>query len=543
MGSGVQALPSRRDIASAWESPAAKAQFALLACLLAYLYGPILGRLVSQWSHDANFSHGFFVPAFSLYVLWDRREILARVILRPSWTGFWPLLAGLLCLIVGVLGAELYLSRVSLVPVLGGLVVLFLGWRLLKATTFPWLFLLLMIPPPALIFNQITFPLQIFASQAAANLLPLLGVPVLREGNVIHLPAMALEVAEACSGIRSLMSLVTLAVMYGYVLESRRSFRVLLALAAVPIAVAANSLRIVGTGLLVQYWDPDKAEGFFHTFSGWIIFVVSVALLFAVRRVLHWTLDRSLDRPVDGTLDQTTPQRLEPASPRDGGAKPSGGNPVMNLHSHPRFLLAMLPIALAAAFLHTRGQENPPAREPLSSFPRSIGARSGIDYTIPEDIREVLGNGDFLWRLYPDPSGAADVDLFVAYFASQRAGDTLHSPKNCLPGDGWFPIRSGEQEINAPGVAPFRANEYLVAKDSERRLVLYWYQAHNRAVANEYWAKFYQVADAVRYNRSDGSLIRITTPLAHNEPIENARQRLLQFVDQVTPQLGRYIPQ
>jgi exosortase len=296
MNSGVQALPTRQDIAAVWENPACKIQFAVLACLLASLYGSILARLASQWSHDANFSHGFFVPAFSLYILWDRRETLARLHLRPSWTGVWLLLAGLLCLMVGVLGAELYLSRVSVVPVLGGLVVLFLGWRFLRAAAFPWLFLLLMIPLPALLFNQITFPLQIFASQAAANLLPVLGVPVLREGNVIHLPAMALEVADACSGIRSLMSLVTLAVMYGYVLENRRSLRLLLALAAVPIAVAANSLRIVGTGLLVQYWDPDKAEGFFHTFSGWIIFVVSILLLFAVRRVLHCMLDRTLDR-------------------------------------------------------------------------------------------------------------------------------------------------------------------------------------------------------------------------------------------------------
>jgi exosortase len=269
------------------------AHFALIGCVLAYLYGSIFARLAAQWSHDPNFSHGFFVPAFSLYLLWDRRDILARIDRRPSWTGLWLLLAGLLCLIVGVSGAELYLSRVSIIPVLGGLVVLFLGWGMLRAAVFPWLFLLLMIPPPALIFNQITFPLQIFASRAAAGLLPLLGVPVLREGNVIHLPAMALEVAEACSGIRSLMSLVTLAIMYGYVLENRRLLRVLLALAAVPIAVVANSLRIVGTGLLVQYWDPDKAEGFFHTFSGWIIFVVSILLLFAVRRVLHSALDRN----------------------------------------------------------------------------------------------------------------------------------------------------------------------------------------------------------------------------------------------------------
>jgi len=297
MNSGVQALPFRQDSAAAWEDPTSKAGFAVLACILVYLYGSIFARLASQWSHDANFSHGFFVPAFALYVLWDRRETLGHVDRQPAWTGLWLLLSGLLCLIVGALGAELYLSRVSIVPVLGGLAALFLGWGFLRAAAFPWLFLLLMIPPPALVFNQITFPLQIFASEAAANLLPLLGVPVLREGNVIHLPAMALEVAEACSGIRSLMSLVTLAVMYGYVLESRRTLRVLLALAAVPIAVAANSLRIVGTGLLVQYWDPDKAEGFFHTFSGWIIFVVSILLLFAVRRILHLVFDRGMIGP------------------------------------------------------------------------------------------------------------------------------------------------------------------------------------------------------------------------------------------------------
>ncbi len=282
----------RQDVATAWEERTSKVQFALIACLLTFLYGPVFARLATQWSHDPNFSHGFFVPAFSLYLLWDQRRTLAHFDPQPAWTGLWLLVPGLLCFVVGTLGAELYLSRVSIVPVLGGLVALFLGWRFLHAAAFPWLFLLLMIPPPALVFNQITFPLQIFASQVAANLLPVLGVPVLREGNVIHLPAMALEVAEACSGIRSLMSLMTLAVMYGYVLEKRLGMRVLLAMAAVPIAVAANSLRIVGTGLLVQYWDPEKAEGFFHTFSGWIIFVVSILLLFAVRRVLHWVLDR-----------------------------------------------------------------------------------------------------------------------------------------------------------------------------------------------------------------------------------------------------------
>jgi exosortase len=314
MNPAVQAVPSRRDEAKAWEGRTSRVQLYVLVCLLAVLYGPVLSRLASQWSHDPNFSHGFFVPVFSLYILWQERARLSSLDHRPAWTGLWLVIPGLLCLMVGTLGAELFLSRASLLPVLGGLVALFLGWRFLGAVAFPWLFLLLMIPLPAILFNQITFPLQILASQIAANLLPLAGVPVLREGNVIRLPAMALEVAEACSGIRSLMSLVTLAIMYGYLLERRWQVRVLLALAAVPIAVAANSLRIVGTGLLVQYWDPEKAEGFFHTFSGWIIFVVSLLLLFAVRRVLHWLLDSSGEDSNHPDSQNQNPPASEPGS-------------------------------------------------------------------------------------------------------------------------------------------------------------------------------------------------------------------------------------
>jgi exosortase len=185
------------------------------------------------------------------------------------------------------MGAELFLSRLSLLIVLSGLIVLFLGWSFFRALLFPWAFLLLMIPIPAIIFNQITFPLQLLASKVASTTLPWMGVPVLREGNVIILPAMALEVAEACSGIRSLMSLATLAVIYGYLMERKFAVRILLAVASIPIAVAANSLRIVGTGLLVQYWDPEKAEGFFHEFSGWLIFAVSLVMLYLLHRVIR----------------------------------------------------------------------------------------------------------------------------------------------------------------------------------------------------------------------------------------------------------------
>ncbi len=264
----------------------------MLTILVGRLYSAILARLAQQWWHDPNFSHGVFVPAFSLFVLWENRSRLAALPQRPSWRGLPLMIVALCLLIVGDLGAELFLSRFSLVLLIAGLVGFFLGWDYLRAVRFPLAFLILMIPIPAILFNQITFPLQLFASKIASALLPLAGVPVLREGNVINLPQMQLEVAEACSGIRSLLSLTTLAIIYGYLTEPRIPMRVALALASVPIAVAANGLRIVGTGLLVQYWNPDKAEGFFHAFSGWLIFVVSLAMLFALHRLLRLIWNR-----------------------------------------------------------------------------------------------------------------------------------------------------------------------------------------------------------------------------------------------------------
>jgi exosortase len=260
---------------------------AILLILIAWLYAPILARLVTQWWIDPNFSHGFFVPVFSGFVIWQDRARLAFIPRVPSGWGLPVIILSLATLILGVLGAELFLSRASVIILIAGLILFFLGRPMLRAVLFPLLLLILMIPIPAIVFSQVTFPLQILASKLAAWSLPILGVPVLREGNVITLPAMPLEVAEACSGIRSLLSLTTLAIMYGFLMEKRVGIRFLLALASVPVAVAANGLRIVGTGLLVQYWDPEKAEGFFHAFSGWLIFVVSLLMLFALHRFLN----------------------------------------------------------------------------------------------------------------------------------------------------------------------------------------------------------------------------------------------------------------
>lgn len=263
-------------------------QMGVLAFLLVVLYARVGVKLVQDWYDLPDFSHGFLIPFFVAFLLWEKRADLRSTPVQPSWWGVLPVLAGLLLLLTGVFGADLFLSRFSFILLAGGLIWTLCGRPMLAQVTFVLFVLLLAIPLPTVLFNQITFPLQLLASRMASALLPLAGVPVLREGNVIQLPSMQLEVAEACSGIRSLMSLFTVAVIYGYFLERSFARRLVLALASLPIAVAANVARIFGTGLCVQYWDPDKAVGFFHEFSGWLMFLVSLALLYLVHTLMRY---------------------------------------------------------------------------------------------------------------------------------------------------------------------------------------------------------------------------------------------------------------
>jgi exosortase len=265
------------------------------------LYAQVLGRLVSDWATDDNYSHGFIVLPFAMYFAWERRQRLRAVALRPSWWGLCVTLGGLAMLVVGLLGAERFLTRVSLVVVLIGGLAFVRGWASVRVLAFPFAFLLLMIPIPAIVFNNIAFPLQLLASSAGETILSGLNIPVLREGNLIILANTTLEVAEACSGIRSLVSLLTLAIIYGYFADERRSVRAAIALAAVPIAILANAVRVAGTGAAAHYLGAEAARGFFHSFSGWLMFGVAFGLLFlAGHLVLRLVPPASFDnrRPV-----------------------------------------------------------------------------------------------------------------------------------------------------------------------------------------------------------------------------------------------------
>ncbi len=261
-------------------------QAGALSLLAAWLYTPLAFRLAAQWWHDPNYAHGFFVPVFSLFLLWERRKKIAMLPLKPAWAGLVILLFALMALAVGTLGSGYFLCRASFFLFIAGTVVFLAGWKHLAAISVPLIFLVLMIPSST-VLERITLPLQMVAAKTATFLLMLAGVPAVREGNIILLPGGQLEVAEACSGIRSLFSLITLTIVYGYLVESRIRVRILLTLIAVPISVLANALRIAVTGVVVEYWGVESAQGTIHLLSGWIIFAGSLGLVFACQALLQ----------------------------------------------------------------------------------------------------------------------------------------------------------------------------------------------------------------------------------------------------------------
>jgi exosortase len=260
-------------------------KIAWFGLLIMACYAPVLKAMVTQWGSDPDMGHGFFVPVIAGYIVWQKRNELVAIKPQPNWWGLAVVMIGAVQLIVGTLGVELFLSRTSFVIVLIGAVWLLGGDLMLKKLAFPLFLLFFMVPIDAVIYNQITFPLQLLASRLADGALTLIAVPVLREGNILELPNQRLSVVEACSGIRSLLSLTFLSLVYGYFFEQKAWIRVVLFLSTVPIAIVANSSRVTITGVLTQV-KPDAAEGFFHEAEGWVIFMVALGILILFHQLI-----------------------------------------------------------------------------------------------------------------------------------------------------------------------------------------------------------------------------------------------------------------
>ncbi len=502
----------------------------------ALLFSGVVSKLVHDWGADENYSHGFLMAPLAAYVVWRERDRLSAIPVKPSVAGLVIVAGSLLTLVAGRLGVELFLTRMALLGTVAGTVVFLWGWRHLRALAFPLLLLVLSIPIPSIIFNQITMPLQMLASRFGVATISMCQIPVLREGNVIVLATTTLEVAEACSGIRSLVSLVALAVIWGYLTDSPGWLRWLYAIAAAPIAIFANGIRVAGTGILSHLYGPEAAQGFFHTFSGWLVFIVAGLLLLTLHRLAVWLVPSA--------------RTGAPAAPKsEPGASPSLGWHAARLI--PRTLVVVALMLGAAATLRALSRpEITPVRQPLAEFPLQISewrGRNGKPFT--DDVLAVLGVDEYITREYAAATRPG-MSLYVGYYRSQRDGRTMHSPMNCMPGSGWEPTEKRRVWIEVPGAAGaagtrVEVNRLVVQKGLDRLLVLYWYQGHGRVVASEYWGKIYTVLDAIRLNRSDGAMVRIITPLDGRDPEAqgHAERASVEFATALFGTLGAYLPE
>jgi EpsI family protein len=521
----------------------------IIIAFLAALYHEVLADLWFDWDRDN--SHGFLVPVVSAYFVWERREALRALTLVPNWWGMAWLLAGATILLVGSIGAEMFSQRVSLIVILAGLVLLICGKDHLRLLSFPLAFLFFMIPLPAIVMNAIAFPLQIFAAKTAAFCLYNFGIPVLREGNVIVLAGTTLEVAEACSGIRSMQALMALSTVYAYFSEPSVWRRCALVVCSIPIAIIANAVRVSGTGVLAHYWGVEAAEGFYHTFEGWLVFVVAFILLLLTGYIFARIGSREA---------QSSCSHIRASVPQPAG--------VLGVLRVKPFVVAIviLGCVLTLDRSYSHG-EVIPIKRTFSSFPVQIADRwSGRELGLDTDVLKVLRLSDYMMRVYvphspsmsdisqfspapsingsaqaltPHPSLNAPVWLYVGYYGSQRTGATYHSPKNCLPGAGWQFVESNQVTIPVNG-RDITVNQVTTQKGLDKQVILYWYHDRGRVIASEYWAKAYLLWDAATNNRTDGALVRISVPVTTT--VEAAQTHARTFLQDSWPLIIDFMP-
>lgn len=272
-------------------TPSVLLPFIATGAILAWLYLPHIFSMVNNWWIDPNYSHGFLVPAVSAWLIWHQRRELSRISAGPNWWGLVVMGSGLLFLLAGQLGHEFFLRRVSLIPVLWGLVLLGWGWPVARRVIFPFAYLLLMIPLPYILYDSVAFPLRLVAASLAGWTLSLLGLPVFVEGNILHLPNTVLNVVDACSGIRSLISLLAAGVLLAYLMLPNRWTKPLVVILVVPVAVFTNAIRVVAAGLLAEYFGQEALEGAMHDFVGWLVFIFAFLILAGITWLLSMTGD------------------------------------------------------------------------------------------------------------------------------------------------------------------------------------------------------------------------------------------------------------
>jgi exosortase D (VPLPA-CTERM-specific) len=498
----------------------AKYQFSLQAMLeaaivvaLIWFYWPVLAKLVNYLASSEDYSYGLLIPVVSVYIVYTKLPEIRRESWQPTWVGLAVMFLGFCLYIFGELASDLFIPRVSFIIVISGLLLLTGGWAVLRLFAFPLLLLFLMLPLPGFIIKQLTIPLQLISSQLATWLLQTVGVPAVRYGNVIDLGVRQLQVVAACSGLRYILSLVALGVIFCYFYQRKLWKAVILILAVIPAAVLSNALRVAGMGVY-----PALQEGFWHTFSGWLIFLFCFSFL----GLLNLVMDYIWSPPPVTLINKASPT----AEPLPNGSKKSCVS----------YLVAALVLVMVAGPVAGSVSLVPPVplRQSFANFPMQLGPWQG---------RQLLVDPAVIAALQSDAQLSADyinqehetVSLWVDYYANQRMAHGVHSPFACLQGGGWTILKTSIIEV-APGLP---VNYVEINYLGERFIVFYWFIQRGRWMTSEYLGKLYMGYDRLTSRRADGVLIRLITPVGKD--VESARDSLSSFARLLIQILPKFI--
>jgi exosortase D (VPLPA-CTERM-specific) len=509
-------------------TPPAIGRILVYTGLLAVIfYSTFSWLVIKDWSRE-DYSSGYLIPAVVLYLIWEKRGSLARAASLPQWAGLAMLVPGLLLFWLGELSGEFFSLYLSSWFVVVGLCWMHLGWQKLKIIAFPLAFLLTMFPLPNFLHGKVSFQLKLISSQMGVAMIQAYGMTAFREGNVIDLGFTQLQVVDACSGLRYLIPLIVLGLLMAYFFRAALWKRIFLVVSTIPISVFVNSLRIASVGILYKFFGPAVAEGFFHDFSGWFIFMITIGLLLGQMWALKWLPSKGREQGI-GNREQGIVEK---------------GLGVRGLLKPPQFVVAVVLLGLTAAVSQgVEFREKIPISKPLDQFPLVIGDWKGTCQSMEQKFIDTLDLSDYTIVDYQNGTGKA-VNFYVAYYESQRKGESIHSPETCLPGGGWVFRDAGTVKIAiAKADQPtITVNRAVMDNKLQRQLTYFWFPARGRVLTDAYQMKFYTFWDALTRQRTDGGLVRLITPIYEGEDVARADERLQAFARDAVPVLEEFLP-
>jgi exosortase D (VPLPA-CTERM-specific) len=501
------------------------------AALLLVVFYDGLKVMVESWSGRQEYGHGFALPFVAAFLVWQKKHRLEALRFEGSWTGLLIVLAGIALYFAGELSTLYVVVQYSFLVVLVGLILALMGWPAFKIVWVPLLILFFMVPLPNFLYQGLSGELQLVSSQLGVSVIRLCDISVFLEGNVIDLGNYKLQVAEACSGLRYLFPLMALGFIAAYLFNGALWKRAVIFLSTIPITILMNSFRIGMIGVLVEYRGVSMAEGFLHDFEGWAIFMACTAVLVAEM----WVLAKiGKERRSLGQVF-----RLDFPAPTAPGAQ-------LRYRPIPKpFLAGVLVLAVVAtlSFALPQRVEASVQRNSFYEFPLKLDGWSGTSGRLAPVELDVLKLDDYILADFVGID-RRPVNFYVAYYASQRKGESAHSPRSCIPGGGWEITDLKQRYVDGVRAAgqPLRVNRVLIQRGESKQLVYYWFQQRGRIITNEYLVKWYLFWDALTRNRTDGALVRLVTYVGPGQSVEQADRELIAFAASVSGPLEKYIP-